>query len=388
MKKYFLLLLGFLFFQMGSQTFGQTTASIRDTIRQKADTNSKVEDKVIDEVIESHNPIKKERAKYLSQVTQYGFKDLFKNYSYNSAIPYSSQVNPHAEKYMQDYLNSHEIYLQKLKKTSVPYFNFIDGILTKYGLPRELKYLAVIESDLKTNALSSAGARGPWQFMTYTAKDYGLIVNQQQDDRTDYYKSTNAAAKYLLYLYKNLKDWLLVIAAYNGGPGKVYSAIQKSGSRNFWKLQYYLPEESRNHVKKFIATHYIMETGNPNENTADSKFNYSSLNNDDSSYRIAQLTTAEKKSLDSIKVSGRYNAEVIAKNISMDLNDFNRYNPGFDNTLATGSSYNLQLPDDKMKEFHNKKYEILNESVEKLLKSASINFKNKNDQKYTVDKKK
>ena len=387
MKKCFLFLIAFLFFQMPNATYCQTAASISDSIRQKADTNSKVEDKVIDEVIESNKPIKKQRAQYLSEVTQYGFKDLFKNYSYNSAIPYSSQVNPHAEKYMQDYLNSHEIYLQKLKKTSVPYFNFIDGILTKYGLPRELKYLAVIESDLKTNALSSAGARGPWQFMSYTAKDYGLIVNQQQDDRTDYYKSTNAAAKYLLYLYKNLKDWLLVIAAYNGGPGKVYSAIQKSGSRNFWKLQYYLPEESRNHVKKFIATHYIMETG-ASENTADSKFNYSSLNNDDSSYRIPQLTSTEKKDLDSTKVSGRYRAEVIAQNISMDISDFNRYNPGFDNTLATGSTYNLQLPDDKMKEFYNKKYEILNQSVDQLLKSVNINFKNKNDQKYTVDKKK
>lgn len=388
MKKCFLLLLCFLFFQMRNVTFCQTSASISDSIRQKADTTSKVEDKVIDEVIGSDKPIKKDRAQYLSEVTQYGFKDLFKNYSYNSTIPYSSQVNPHAEKYMQDYLTSHATYLQKLKKTSVPYFNFIDGILTKYGLPRELKYLAVIESDLKTNALSSAGARGPWQFMTYTAKDYGLIVNQQQDDRIDYYKSTNAAAKYLLYLYKNLKDWLLVIAAYNGGPGKVYSAIKKSGSRNFWKLQYYLPEESRNHVKKFIATHYIMETGNSNENVADSKFNYSNLNSDDSSYRIPQLTSAEKKNLDSTKVSGRYRAEVIAKNISMDIRDFNRYNPGFDNTLATGSTYNLQLPDDKMKEFYNKKYEILNESVDQLLKSAKINSKNKNDQKYTVDKKK
>ncbi len=72
---------------------------------------------------------------------------------------------------------------------------------------------------LNPDALSNAGARGPWQFMSYTAKDYGLQVNQFTDDRTDYYKSTNAAAKYLLNLYKDFKDWLLVIAAYNGGPG-------------------------------------------------------------------------------------------------------------------------------------------------------------------------
>jgi len=348
-----------------------------DTIitKGKIDTSSKIEDKVIDEVIESKNPLKKDKVAYLSQVTKYGFKDLFKNYSYNSAIPYSSQVNPHAENYMNDFLKSHEEYLLKLKKTAVPYFNFIDGILTQYGLPKELKYLAVIESDLKSDALSSAGALGPWQFMPYTAKDYGLIVNRQEDDRTDYFKSTNAAAKYLLYLYKNLKDWLLVIAAYNGGPGRVYSAIRKSGSRNFWQLQYYLPEESRNHVKKFIATHYIMETGNPAQTLADTKFNYSSLSDSDSSLITPQLTDSEKKEVDSTKVSGRYIASIIAENVSMDIKDFDRYNPGFDNTLATGATYNLQLPADKMKQFFDKKYEILNESVDQLLESVNMNSK-------------
>ena len=345
----------------------------------KIDTSSKVEDKVIDEVIAAKQPLKNEKVIYLSQVTKYGFKDLFKNYSYNSSIPYSSQVNPHAESYMEDYLKSHQDYLLKLKKTGVPYFNFIDGILVKYGLPKELKYLAVIESDLKSDALSPVGALGPWQFMPYTAKDYGLIVNSQEDDRTDYLKSTNAAAKYLLYLYKNLKDWLLVIAAYNGGPGRVYSAIKKSNSRNFWQLQYYLPEESRNHVKKFIATHYIMETGGSNETLADSKFNYSSLSDSDSIVVKPQLTTDEKKDLDSTKVSGRYMATIIAKNISMDIKDFDRYNPDFDNTLATGAIYNLQLPRDKMKKFIDKKYEIINESVNQLLGSVKMNSKNEQE---------
>lgn len=379
MKRYIVLFI-FLVIQISfiSVAGGQTSSPVKDTLHRQIDTSSKVEDKIIDEVLESKKPIKKEKVNYLSQATKYGFKDLFKNYSYNSAIPYTEQVNPRAEKYMQDYLKSHEAYLLNLKKTAEPYFNLIDGILTKYGLPRELKYLAVIESDLKTNALSSAGARGPWQFMSYTARDYGLTVNQQQDDRTDYYKSTDAAAKYLLYLYKNLKDWLLVIAAYNGGPGRVYSAIQKSDSRNFWNLQYFLPEESRNHVKKFIATHYIMETGNSNENLANSKFNYSSLSND--SVSKSQLTAAEKENLDSIKVSGRYNAAVIAKQVSMDVDDFNRYNPGFDMALSAGTSYNLQLPKDKMKDFYNKKYQILNESVERLLESVETNFKNKNVQ--------
>ncbi len=218
------------------------------------------EDDAIDEILKSRELPKKEKIKYLSQETKYGFKNLFKNFSYNSTMPYSSQVNPYAETYMQDYLQAHGTYLQKLKNSATLKFNFIDNIFAGYGLPKELKYLAVIESDLNANAMSWVGARGPWQFMSYTAKDYGLQVNGFTDERTDYYKSTNAAARYLLTLYKDLKDWLLVIAAYNGGPGRVYSAIRQSGSKNFWALQYYLPEESRNHVKKFIATHYIMES--------------------------------------------------------------------------------------------------------------------------------
>lgn len=342
----------------------------------KIDTSSKIENKVIDEVIVSAKPAKK-KTEYLSEVTKYGFKDLFKNYSYNSSMPYASQVNPYAENYMQDYLKAHQNYLLNLRKTGRPYFNFIDGILVQYGLPKELKYLAVIESDLKSNALSVAGARGPWQFMDYTAKQYGLRVNANEDDRTDYSKSTNAAAKYLLYLYKDLKDWLLVIAAYNGGPGRVYNAIKKSGSHNFWNLQYYLPEESRNHVKKFIATHYIMETGNTDGNPADSKFNYSSLSDNDSSLIAAHLTAEEKKDVDSTQVSGRYIAEIIAKNVDMDLADFNRYNPNFNNMLSTGATYNLQLPADKMKEFFDKKFEILNQSVAQLLDNVNMNSKMK-----------
>ena len=345
-----------------------------DTVITKAkiDTSAKVENKVIDEVIESKN-VKKDKVQYLSEVTKYGFKNLFKNYTYNSSIPYTSQVNPYAENYMQDYLKAHQNYLLNLRKTATPYFNLIDGILTQYGLPKELKYLAVIESDLKSNALSIAGARGPWQFMDYTARDLGLVVNENRDDRTDYYKSTNAAAKYLLSLYKDLHDWLLVIAAYNGGPGRVYSAIQKSGSRNFWNLQYYLPEESRNHVKKFIATHYVMETENKDENVGNSNFNYSNLTNNDSSSVAAQLTDSEKANVEATQVSGRYIASVIAKNVSMEMTDFNRYNPGFDNKLATGESYNLQLPSEKMKEFFAKKYTILDESVHQLLQSVNVN---------------
>lgn len=341
-------------------------------LQENADTTINTsEQNLIEEVVKSKAPPKKEKVQYISQVTKYGFKNLFKNYSYNAAMPYSSQVNPYAENYMEDYLRSHTKFLQNLKQSSTFYFNFIDDILSQYGLPKELKYLAVIESNLKSNALSSAGARGPWQFMSYTARDYGLQVNQWVDDRTDYFKSTHAAAKYLLSLYKDLNDWLLVIAAYNGGPGRVYSAIKKSGSRNFWDLQYYLPEESRKHVKKFIATHYIMEATPDN---ADSKFNYSKLSSQEASI-VPKISDTEKSAMEEMDISGRYQARIISKNIEMDLKDFNRYNPEFDKMISMGAVYTLRLPGEKMTLFVDKKYSILNECVQELLGDVNMDSK-------------
>jgi len=331
------------------------------------------DDEAIDEIIKSKELPKKEKIEYLSQETKYGFKNLFKNYSYNSSMSYSSQVNPYAETYMQDYLQAHTNYLQKLKSTAALKFNFIDNILIQYGLPKELKYLAVIESNLNSNATSWVGARGPWQFMSYTAKDYGLQVNSLVDDRTDYYKSTNAAAKYLLYLYKDLKDWLLVIAAYNGGPGRVYSAIRQSGSRNFWALQYYLPEESRNHVKKFIATHYIMEAG---ENSVAGNINYASLTGiTASSVFKSTAPLQDSKSSEVINISGKYNSVIIAKNISIDLREFNRLNPGFDIAMASGEAIDLRLPADKLDLFVANKYQILNECIHVLLNDSDTTTK-------------
>lgn len=362
------------------QVNGDSLYDQQDTIHQ-----NKKEDEAIDEVIKSKSPAKPE-AKYLSEVTKYGFKDLFKNYTYNAAMPYSSQVNPYAESYMSDYLKSHTRYLQNLRKTATPYFNLIDGILSQYGLPRELKYLAVIESNLKSTALSSAGARGPWQFMSYTAKDFGLQVNEWADDRTDYFKSTNAAARYLLTLYKDLKDWLLVIAAYNGGPGRVHTAIRKSGSRNFWKLQYYLPEESRNHVKKFIATHYIMETREP-DGLGDEKFNYSSLSDEGKLVVVPKITDKEKENLAEAQVSGRYKSQIIAENIEMDLKDFDRYNPQFDKIISTGAAFTLRLPAQKMEIFNEKKLSILDQCIRELLDGTLNSSRNMKPAK-PIEKKK
>jgi len=169
------------------------------------------------------------------------------------------KMNSHVVKFVKDYNKENDEALQKISERGERYFPIMDSIFNRYHLPLELKYLAAIESELQSSAVSRVGAVGPWQLMASTAKDLSLKVKGKYDERKNYYKSTIAAAKYLRDLYNQFGDWLLVIASYNSGPGKVLSAIKRSGSRNFWVLQNYLPAETRGHVKRFIATHYYFE---------------------------------------------------------------------------------------------------------------------------------
>ncbi len=168
-------------------------------------------------------------------------------------------LNRHAIKFVDAYIADNSCMLQQIKEKNPKYFRVMDSVFTRYKLPVQLKYLAIVESELETKAVSPVGAAGVWQFMPATAKIFSLKVTAKHDDRKHFYKSTVAAAKYLRDLHRLFDDWLLVMAAYNSGPGPVYSAIKKSGSRNFWKLQQYLPAETRGHVKKFVATHYYFE---------------------------------------------------------------------------------------------------------------------------------
>jgi len=165
------------------------------------------------------------------------------------------------EKFVQDYAVDNTELFEKIKVNKSGYLKTIDKVFTQYEIPLELKYLAVIESKLNTNALSWCGAKGLWQFMPGTAKIFGLKITAKYDERQHVWKSSVAAARYLNELYEYFGDWLLVIAAYNSGPAPVLNAIKKSGSSNFWKLQYFLPKETRLHVKRFIATHYYFEGG-------------------------------------------------------------------------------------------------------------------------------
>lgn len=283
------------------------------------------------------------------------------------------KLNPRAVSFVQDYMESHGKDLLKMKDWARPYFNMMDAVFTRYNLPIELKYLAVIESKLKSTAVSWAGAVGPWQFMPQTARDLGLVVSRRVDERTNYIKSTHAAAKYLRDLYGEFGDWLLVIAAYNGGPANVYSAIKKSGgSRNFWTIQRYLPNETRTHVKKFIGTHYVFE-GQGGLTTLTKAETMEQINAVSQILSDRNLSEKEQADAKSVKISGKYHSTVIARVVMMDLADFNRYNPNFDHVMAMGETgYELKLPAEKMELFISNKYQILNESVQLLLSGGSV----------------
>ena len=168
-------------------------------------------------------------------------------------------LNPKASGFVKAYLAENRETLQQVAQRSGSYFSTISNIFRQYELPEALKYLAVVESKLKHTATSRAGAAGLWQFMPSTARALGLKITGKTDERRQFHKSTLAAAKYLRSLYNIYGDWLLVLAAYNAGSGNVNKAIKKSGSRNFWELQYHLPAETRAHVKRYIGVHYYFE---------------------------------------------------------------------------------------------------------------------------------
>ena len=123
------------------------------------------------------------------------------------------------------------------------YMPIFEEALDAYGLPLELKYLPIIESALNPSAVSRAGACGLWQFMLATGKIYGLESNSLVDERRDPIKATWAAARYLKDMYDIYKDWNLVIAAYNCGPGTINKAIRRSGGKtDYWEIYNYLPQ--------------------------------------------------------------------------------------------------------------------------------------------------
>ncbi|MEI6584744.1 MAG: lytic transglycosylase domain-containing protein [Sediminibacterium sp.] len=296
---------------------------------------------------------------------RYGFQSLFNDNHFDATKPYTAQLNPRAVSFVQEYMRKQGKELERMKTWGKPYFDLYDNILALYGIPKEMKYLSVIESHLQSGLVSWAGAVGPWQLMDYEAKRFGLRVGFN-DERMDFNKSTHVAAKLMRELYTEFGDWLLVVAAYNGGAGRVRQCIRKAGSRSFWDLQYFLPEETRNHVKKFIATHYVFEGGGgwttlTAEETVKLKQNIVKHN------EPIALSAEETANTELIEISGRYNSLIVASALVIDIQQFNKWNPGFDKALSEGKKFSMRLPKEKLAIFSAKKNQLLMESFRLLV---------------------
>lgn len=181
-------------------------------------------------------------------------KERLQNIEGDFDFQYSSQIR----NYIRAYTNNYRAGSARLLGRVTIYFPIFEDAIRSKGLPQELKYLSIIESNLNPNAKSKSGAVGLWQFMYRTAEVYDLEMNGTVDERRDPHKSTDAALSYLAYLYDQFDDWTLAIAAYNCGPGNMRKAIRKAGSKDFWKLRPFLPKETQAYVPKFIAASYFM----------------------------------------------------------------------------------------------------------------------------------
>jgi membrane-bound lytic murein transglycosylase D len=167
--------------------------------------------------------------------------------------------NPIVKRYIKAYAIDNAEKISRILGEMQYFFPVFENYLNRYNLPPELKYLAAVESALDPNAVSKSGAVGLWQFLPGTAGLFDLEINAWVDERRDIYKSTDAACKYLEYLYRLYDDWHLVLASYNGGPGAVKKAIARAnGQTNYWEISPFITTEMQNYVPAFIAMNYVI----------------------------------------------------------------------------------------------------------------------------------
>ncbi len=161
------------------------------------------------------------------------------------------------ESYIKKYLAYDGAQAKRVMSRASVYFPIYEKFLTDHGLPQDLKYLSIVESALIPNATSPAGAKGLWQFMSETGRNYCLAIDKEVDERSCPYNSTEAAMQYLAKQFQRFGSWELAIASYNCGPGTIQKAMKRGRSDNYWTISKYLPRETRNFVPAFLGAAYI-----------------------------------------------------------------------------------------------------------------------------------
>ena len=214
------------------------------------------------------------------------------------------------------------------------YMPMFEEALDTYDLPMELKYLPIIESALNPKALSRQRASGLWQFMLHTGKQYGLETNSLVEERFDPQKSTWAAVRYLKELFDIYKDWNLVLAAYNCGPGNVNKAIRRAGgSTDYWEIYPFLPKETRGYVPGFIAANYVMTYY--------------------CEHGICPMDSQLPAVSDTIHINKDLHLQQVASVCDIDIEQLRSLNPQFKKDLVPGNSkvYALRLPNNTVNTF-------------------------------------
>lgn len=238
-------------------------------------------------------------------------------------LPYNERVRNYIVLYSEKMPSK----MSNMLGLSQYYFPVFEEVFSRHGLPDELKYMAVIESALNPVAKSRAGATGMWQFMTRSAKQYGLEINSFVDERMDPYKSAEAAADYLEDMYNLFGDWNLAISSYNCGPGNVNKAIRRNGGdRSFWKVYDYLPRETRGYVPAFVGAMY--------------GFTYHK------EYGIEPSPVAMPAQVDTFLISKNLHFQQISDLTGISVDELRNLNPQYIKDIIPGDSkqYVLRLP--------------------------------------------
>lgn len=265
----------------------------------------------------------------------------------------SNKINA---QYLDDTNTSEETTLkyQKIINSNRNTVDFIERSLTENSLPLHLRNLAMIESSFNTNSVSSAGATGVWQLMVSHANQYGLTAHK----RSDLAKSTKVVMKSLTNLYNKYANWVTVIAAYNCGEGNIEKAMEIANSNKYHRFYHYLPNETKNHVTKFLQACYAT-------NELDLVLqDYNTSISGSSALKVNENTYSKvDHSLVKTDINAGFNFKIIAEELDVELNDLLRWNPKIMEDLNTNGEANFFLPTDLMSEFNMKKNKILRRSL-------------------------
>jgi len=254
----------------------------------------------------------------------YGAEHLnLENYYFDIPVVYNDSV----KKWINYFLDRGRDYFERYSARAGRYAPILGQILEDHGLPRDLIFLAMAESGFQNNAKSWARAVGPWQFMPYTGKRYGLKIDWYVDERRDPIKATIAAAKYLTKLYKDFGSWELAAAGYNAGEGKISRAISRYKSDSFWEIRNgrYLKAETKNYVPKIMALAIIGKNLK--------------------SFGFEDIEFHEPLDFEEIEVGPMTDMFQVASKIDVDIEEMQRLNPEVLRWYTPpGENYKLRIP--------------------------------------------